>query len=125
MFVFGYGLPIIFFFFGWRRWQKTDFDLLTVTLLVAGVFISIVALINQPLLKILFRYWMKGAAVIGFAVTTLILSFIFFTMFATVGIVLRVLRKDLLRLRAEPQAGSYWIICAHKTQGPERFTQQF
>ena len=52
---------------------------------------------------------MKVAHFIGATITGLILSLMFYVIFGIVGIILRILRKDLLNERLEPEAQSYWI----------------
>ena len=59
--------------------------------------------------KILFALksaWMKFAAAVGWFNTRLLLTVMYVAIFGTVGIILKLLRKDLLRTRWNPP--SYW-----------------
>ena len=62
---------------------------------------------------------------IGAVITTAILSLVFFLVFGLVGIILRLLRKDILSQRIEPDKESYWIRRERVEFKKERYTQQF
>ncbi len=123
--VFGYGLPAILAVLGLRDWHKHGFDATAGVLLAAAVAVLLIAVLSKPLLKVLFTYWMKAMHVIGGTITAVILTVLFFTVFAVAGIILRLLRKDLLQLRMCPQARSYWIIRSKGKQGVTGYTEQF
>ena len=80
-------------------------------LLLLGVSAVILALtiMNVERLRPLYNLWMRAAQVVGMVVSGLILSLLFFLVFGFVGLVLRLLRKDLLDQRLEPGKKSYWI----------------
>jgi hypothetical protein len=54
------------------------------------------------------RVWMKFAEAIGLVMTTVILTVAFILVFTPMGILLRLLKKDLLGLRPDPTAQTYW-----------------
>jgi len=56
-----------------------------------------------------YTYWMKVVQGIGTVVSAIILSLMFYLVFAPVGLILRLLRKDLLNRKLEPEKESYWI----------------
>ncbi|NNE36597.1 MAG: hypothetical protein HKN13_15290 [Rhodothermales bacterium] len=53
--------------------------------------------------------WMKLAEVLAFISTRVILTFAFFAVILPFGIVIRLFRRDLLSLRLDRSAESYWI----------------
>jgi len=57
----------------------------------------------------LYRRWMRIVRFIGSVVSGLILGLMFYLVFAPVGLLLRLLRKDLLNRKIEPEKESYWI----------------
>ncbi len=59
-------------------------------------------------LRPLYAAWMRGAHAVGQLVSAAILGLLFFLVFTPVGLVLRLLRKDLLDERLEPEKESYW-----------------
>ena len=123
--VFGFGLPVVLLVLGAGHWHQHGFDATAAALLAVAGFVLLITLFNRPMLQVLFKYWMKAAGLIGVIVTTVILSVLFFGVFSVVGIILRLLRKDLLHLRLCPEARSYWVIRAQDTEDLTRYTRQF
>ena len=62
--------------------------------------------------------WMAVAFALGFVMTRVILTLAFALAFVPMGLVLRLMGKDLLRRRLDPEADSYWIPRADG--GPDR-----
>lgn len=62
--------------------------------------------------------WMALAFALGFVMTRVILTLGFAVAFVPTGLVLRLLGKDLLRRRLDPEAETYWI--ARTDGGPDR-----
>lgn len=91
---------------------------------VAAVF-GVLALLAPRLLAPLNRLWAKLGLLLHHVVNPLIMGLIFFVTVTPVGLIMRLLGKDPLRLRFEPEAKSYWI--ERKPPGPEPATmrQQF
>ncbi len=85
----------------------------------------LVSIKNIDLLKPLFDLWMKLAHVIGAFFTFLVLGIMFFGVFAPVGIVLRLLRKDLLNKKIDLNAKSYWIKREESVFCQEKYKKQF
>jgi len=73
---------------------------------------------RPELLAPVYRVWMKGAHLIGMVFSGLVLVIMFYGVFAPVGIVLRMIRKDLLDRRLDPAAETYWHV-----RKPEPFEQ--
>lgn len=123
--VFGYGLPMVLLALGAGHWRKHGFDLVVALLLGAAGIVLWIVLFDRPALKILFKYWMCGARWIGGFITAVVLIILFFSLFSIVGIILRLSRKDLLRMRLLPQASSYWMVRSPMEESAARLTRQF
>ena len=114
--VFGYGLAGILVFLAWRFWAKQinlawiPIFVMTALLLVFVTKFKLAALIP------FYHRWMRLAHFIGDIITTVILSLLYYFVFGIVGIVLRLLRKDLLDRAIDHKTPSYW----HK-RPPEEF----
>jgi hypothetical protein len=65
------------------------------------------------------------ARAIGWVNTRILLAVTFYLVFAPVGLVARLLRKDLLKLRFRSSQDSYWIPCEPKAFNKEDYTRQF
>ena len=107
--VFGYGFALIFTFFGVRIGLKADWPALSWIFLGLAVVFASVTAVNFSLLKPVYAAWMKIAHAIGFVMTTLILGALFYLMFGVIGIILRILRKDILDKAIDKTKASYWI----------------
>lgn len=108
--VFGYGLALIIGFFLWRHAAKTGhFGVVSLIFLSIAVVMAVVTALDYRLIKPVYKKWMVVAHLVGKCVTGLILSIIFYFIFGTVGLVLRLLGKDHLDRKLEPERPSYWI----------------
>ena len=93
--------------------------------LVLAVGILIVSCAKIEKLEPLYRAWMKGAHFIGTAFTGILLCVIFYLVFAPVGIVLRILRKDLLDQKMEAGKMTYWQKIEIKKFDQKSYQQQY
>ena len=60
-------------------------------------------------LKHFYIAWMSLAAVLGFIMTRLILSILFYIIITPIGLILRLTGKDLLDMKWDKKKNSYWI----------------
>lgn len=74
---------------------------------IAGLFL-IAGLLAPGALRPVERIWMKLAAVLGFVVTNVLLTVVFFVGVTVTGLVMRLFGKDPLNLRFEKDRVSYW-----------------
>ena len=106
--VFGYGLGLIAAVFAIGGAIKHGVHLTTFILWAcSAVFITVTSL-NWKALKPAYEGWMKIAHLIGGIVTTLILTIVFFVVFTPIGLILRLLGKDHLGRKLDPNAKTYW-----------------
>lgn len=74
-----------------------------------GATLMVFGAVLPTLLRPLHRVWMGLAFVLGFVMTRVILTVAFFAMFAPVGLFFRLIRRDALHQKPDPEAASYWI----------------
>ena len=77
-------------------------------LTLAGALLA-VALVKPALLAPLNRAWFRVALVLQHCVSMLAMGILFYGVVTPTGLIMRGLRKDLLRLRYDRQASSYWL----------------
>ena len=123
--VFGYGLPVIFGGLGLRHWRQHGFDAIAAALWAAAAIMLAITLFNPAALKIVLKHWMKAMHAIGTVITAVVLTVLFFTIFAAAGIILRLLRKDLLHTILAPKGRSYWIIRGAHNKDLAGYRRQF
>lgn len=78
------------------------------SLIVAGLFL-LLALVIPGVLAPANRLWMKFGELLHRVVSPVALGIVFYLTVLPTGIILRLLGKDPLRLRFEPESESYWI----------------
>jgi predicted membrane metal-binding protein len=93
-------------------------------LVVAGVFL-IVAVVRPSLLRPLNKVWTLLGLLMGRIVNPIMTAILFFGVFMPVSLILRMLRKDLLRLKSLPEADTYWIVRHPPGPSPETMGKQF
>lgn len=83
--------------------------------LSAAVLFAIIALVRPSLLHLLNQLWTKLGLLLHGIVNPIAMGLLFFGTILPTGLVMRLRGKDLLRLKREPAAQSYWIA---RTPGP-------
>jgi len=68
---------------------------------------------------------MRGAHFIGSVITGVILSILFYLVFGVTGMILRLLRKDLLDQRIDRAINSYWTSKDQVAFDKNDYTRQF
>ena len=76
--------------------------------LVISLIILILGLVNSKLLTPLNKIWFKFGLFLGKLVSPLIMGIIFFLVVTPIGLIMRILGKDLLNLKFNSKK-SYWI----------------
>jgi energy-converting hydrogenase Eha subunit A len=69
--------------------------------------------------------WGKLAILLHHIVSPVAMALVFFLAFTPIGLLLRVFGKDLLRLRRDPQAETYWLRRDPPGPAPETMVRQF
>jgi len=96
-------LLLIAAFLFWK--ERASFVYFAVPGSALMVFGAIIPLVLKPI----FKAWMAFAVVMGFVMTRVILTVLYFGMFTPVALVLKLLRKDLLEEKWDKDADSYWV----------------
>ena len=84
-----------------------DNDLRIWSLVISFIFL-ILGLINSKILTPLNRLWFKFGLLLGKIISPLIMGIIFFVVVTPIGIIMRLLKKDLLNLKYNKKE-TYWI----------------
>ena len=95
-------------------------DLRIWSLVISFIFLAL-GLSNSNLLTPLNKLWFKFGLFLGKIISPLIMGFIFFAVVTPIGILMKVLGKDLLNLKYNKKK-SYWI---EKTGPKSKMKNQF
>lgn len=101
------------------------FGLISLILLILALGALFVVTANAELLKPVYKTVMKIVHPIGVMVTGGILSIVFYLMFGVAGIILRILRKDLLDRKIDRTRDSYWIKREEVVFDKKHYQRQF
>ncbi len=102
-------------------YEKSNFPYL----LAPGVALIVLGLVLPKLLTPLQKVWMTFAVIMGFVMTRLILSILFFIVFTAFGITAKVIGKPLLDMKIDKSSESYWKRRDDKTQPESNPEKQF
>jgi hypothetical protein len=83
--------------------------------LVLLTLFATVTLVKPDLLRPLNKLWMRFGFLLGKIVSPLILGIIFFALFTPIAVIMRLFRRDELRLRFKHK-NSHWINREESTQ---------
>ncbi|MDZ7288627.1 MAG: SxtJ family membrane protein [candidate division KSB1 bacterium] len=75
----------------------------------AGGCFALIGLILPILLKPVYKVWMIFAMAMGFVMTRVILTVLFFGLFTPIALLAKLLGKDLLEQRWDKKATTYWV----------------
>tara|TARA_Y100001935_G_C17080578_1_gene396135 strand:+ start:212 stop:622 length:411 start_codon:yes stop_codon:yes gene_type:complete len=89
-----------------------------------GAIFIFLSLIAPSILKPIYKIWMIFAVVIGWIMTRLILSILFYTIITGIGILTRIIGKDFLNLKLKDQK-SYWNIRDNERELNQDYEKQF
>ena len=90
------------------------------SLIVALIFL-ILGLINSRILNPLNKIWFKFGLFLGKIISPLVMGVIFFLVVTPIGLIMRLLNKDLLKLKFN-KTNTYWI---EKTEPKSKMKNQF
>lgn len=101
--------------------EKEEFQLL---IYLAGSFISL-SFLFPGILKPIYLVWMIFAVILGWFMTRLILSLLFFLVVTPIALVLKLIGKDLLELKKQEVQGSYWNKRISQKERNQNYEKQF
>ncbi len=93
-------------------------------LIVAAIFLA-AAYLAPALLAPLNKLWFRFGMLLHHVVNPVIMALIFYGAVLPTGLLVRAMRKDLLRLKRDPRAESYWIKREPPGPAPDSMTRQF
>jgi hypothetical protein len=91
----------------------------------AGVVLALLRVIT-PLFKAIYRFWVAFSVVLGYFVSRVLLTIIFYLVITPTGLLMRLCGKDPMERKWDPEATTYW---KKREQDPdasiERYEKQF
>ena len=115
--------PLVMIAIGVGHYVRHGVDLVTIIPIVLGTFALYLAVFNRPLLQRLLTFLMKLWYPISQFIAVFLFVVAFYVIFAPVGLLLKLFRKDILNRNFKSNCLSYWIDRSIKEQSS--YTQQF
>jgi hypothetical protein len=94
------------------------------SMLIAGVFVA-AALVLPRVLDPLNKVWTRFGLMLHKVTSPIVLGLMFFVVVTPIGLLMRALGKDPLRLKADANASTYWVDRAPPGPRPDTLPNQF
>jgi len=117
--IIGIVLLIISGFLFWK--EKESFQIF----LAIGITLFLTAIAIPASLKPVYWIWMIFAIILGWVMTRVILSLLFYVVFTSIGLTLRFFGKQFLELRLDKSKESYWNFRTEEHLKKENYEKQF
>ena len=90
-----------------------------------GITLSLIAISIPSVLKPVYWMWMIFGIILGWFMTRVILSLLFYIIITPIGLTLRLFEKQFLELRWDKSKESYWNIRTNEHLKKENYQKQF
>ena len=112
-------LLVISGFLFWK--EKESFQIF----LAIGIILFLIAISIPAVLKPVYWIWMIFAIILGWFMTRVILSLLFYVIFTSIGLTARFFGKQFLELRWDKSKESYWNFRTNEHLKKENYEKQF
>ena len=112
-------LLVISGFLFWK--EKESFQIF----IAIGIILFLTAIAIPGVLKPVYWMWMIFAIILGWFMTRVILSLLFYVLFTLIGLTLRFFGKQFLELRWDKSKESYWNYRTNEHLKKENCEKQF
>jgi hypothetical protein len=120
---FGILLAVIFLIIG--LWPIVSGDPIRAWSLLVAALLLAAALILPHSLAPLNKGWFQFGLLLGKVLTPIVMGVLFSVAIVPAALILRLLGKDILRLRSDPALGTYWLPKLPPGPTPESLKDQF
>ena len=103
-----FGLVFFFVFFIISMYPLFNGESIIIWSLIISIFFLILGLLNSRYLNPLNKIWFKFGLLLGKVVSPIVMGIIFFFVITPTGLIMKILKKDLLNLKFKNDK-SYWI----------------
>ena len=104
-----FALVFFFVFLIVGLWPLMSEELPRIWLLIISIIFLVLGIINSKLLTPLNKIWFKIGIFLGNLVAPIIMGIIFFIVVTPIGLIMKLIGKDLLQTKYDKKKKSYWI----------------
>ena len=105
---FGLLFSIVFLLIG--LWPLINNGDLRIWSLIISIVFLILGLTESKILIPLKKYWIKLGELLGKIIAPIVMAVIFFLVLTPISLMLKIFKKDVLRLALSKKKESYWIL---------------
>ena len=109
-----FGILFFFFFIIIGLYPLKSDEAIRVWSVVLSLVLLIITIFKPNLFTFLNKFWIKFGILLGKIISPIVMGLVFFFVLTPIGILLRVLKKDVMGLKRG--ASSYWINRENKIQ---------
>ena len=101
--------------------EKESFQLF----LTIGTVLFVTGIVIPFTLKPIYWVWMVFSTILGWFMTRVILSLLFYVVFTPIGLIARLFGKQFLDLKQNHSQQSYWNMRTAETSNTQNYEKQF
>lgn len=109
---------------GWIVMRKFDATAVANGIWLVAAAVIVLYYLVPPLRHPIFMAWLAAVFPLGWLLSHVLLSVVFYLVVLPIGLLLKIFRHDPLRRRLDPAADSYWIEREPPAE-PKRYFRQF
>ena len=104
-----FGLVFFFVFLVISLWPLMHDGSIRIWSIIIALIFLILGLTNSNLLTPLNKLWFKFGIALGAVIAPIVMSIIFFLAITPIGLLMKILGKDLLNKKINKEKNTYWI----------------
>ena len=87
----------------------TNFKGISIWALIVSIIFLLLAFLAPKILTLPNKLWFKFGILLGSIISPIVMAFVYFTTVLPIGLILRLLGKDILNQKLDKKSKSYWI----------------
>ena len=104
-----FGIVFFVFFLILSLYPLLNKEKLNLLFLIFSITFLILGILNSKILTPLNKVWFKFGIILGKIISPIIMGIIFFLVVTPIGLLMKILGKDLLKLKYNKKDNTYWI----------------
>ena len=104
-----FGLVFFIVFLIVSTWPLTYEEPVRIWSAIISSFFLILGLMNSKLLTPLNKLWFKFGMILGAIIAPVVMSVVFFLVITPIGLVMKIMGRDLLNKKYDKKKRTYWI----------------
>ena len=104
-----FGLLFFIVFLAISLWPLISQEDLRLWAFILAIIFLVLGILNSKFLTPLNKLWMKFGLFLGSIIAPFVMGVVYFMVVTPVGLIMRSLGKDLLRMKKNKSASTYWI----------------